>query len=454
MSYGSAYIQTEPVSRINARATRPRKEHVKRLVQYEKEFDVNLSRLDARERSVKDSMIAYSEKMRSITEARNTFNSGHSKHDPLFVRAKHIPKHPTRGPRKRRPMSFDELLGRDRDQTKQTTSKQRPHSDKQLPLKEITSARNQSDEMHLPVLSERLRKASPSVQVSFVSASDLYDIVDFSLRNRGSRQDSLNAFEMEKGSRIHGADGIPPGSRLHGADGHHPGRRNDKMFDKFIAEAMYDQFERCERKGVTMTSTDQYRHTSDYANISHPAASDSKEIRVPTAQNFEEKTSSVQITHNPKNKNPKLPLLYIDPLRYRPPRVKRMKLQKPDLGIIPEDYTVSQGTLNRGIPQTNKAPVSPPPHRLSPRSLVTDSNLEFIHEDEANQDDNIQDSLNDLPVTDGQKSTRRIVMRDDGDVRIEVTQCPPKHESTVSNSNTKLRAQKKFKKLIFLRDMK
>ena len=442
MSYGSAYIQTEPVSRINARATRPRKEHVKRLVQYEKEFDVNLSRLDARERSVKDSMIAYSEKMRSITEARNTFNTGSSKHDPLFVRAKHIPKHPTRGPRKRRPMSFDELLGRDRDQTKQTTSKQRPHSDKQLPLKEITNERNQSDEMHLPALSERLRKASPSVQVSFVSASDLYDIVDFSLRNRGSRQDSLNAFEMEKGSRIHGADGI------------HPGRRNDKMFDKFIAEAMYDQFERCERKGVPMTSTDTYRHTPDYANISHPASSDSKEIRVPTAQNFEEKTSSVQITHNPKTKNPKLPLLNIDPLRFRPPRVKRMKLQKPDLGIIPEDYTVSQGTLNRGIPQTNKAPVSPPPHRLSPRSLVTDSNLDFIHEDETNQDDNIQDSLNDLPVTDGQKSTRRIVMRDDGDVRIEVTQCPPKHESTQSNSNTKLRAQKKFKKLIFLRDMK
>ena len=448
MSYGSAYIQAEPASRINARATRPRKDQVKRLVQYEKEFDVNLSRIETREKSMKDSMIAYSEKMRTISEARNNLYSGSTNHDPLFVRAKHIPKYPVRPPRKRRPMSFDELLGRDRDQSKQTAVKQRPHSDKQIPLKEITHARKRSDELHLPALSERLRKASPSVQVSLVSASDLYDIVDFSLRSKGTRQDSIDVYEMEKGSHFKSAEGF------------HSHRRNDKAFERFIADAVYDQFERCERRGSQYLShlkASKNRSSLDNANIdrgSHEYTRiDSKEIRVPTAPNIEENNGTDEIPQIVNKKSLKLPLISLEPLRYRPTRVKRMKLQVPDLGIIPEDNVISHGTFSREIPPSKQTSVSPPPPRLSPRTLATDSSLDSIKEDENSRDCNEQENQKELPVNHEPKSSRRILMRDDGDVRIEVTQCPPKHE-TANNNQTKLKAQKKFKKLIYLRDMK
>lgn len=431
MSYGSAYIQTEAASRINARTSHNKRDYEKRLVHYDKEFDVNLSRIETRDKSLKESMVAYTEKMRSIADARNHLNGGSSHSDPLFVRAKHIPKYPISKPRKRRPMSLDELIGRDRAKKndKQYVSKQRPLSDKVMPTSEIKESRKKTEELHLPALSDRLKKNSPNVQVSFVSASDLYDIVDFSLRTRGSRQDSINMLNMERKTFPHG--------------GLHSSKKTDQSLDRFIAEAVYDRFERCERNDSSDLSK----------TINKPPFSKCEDIHVPTAEELEDENDKENESKSSLDtKEFKLPALRIDPLRYRPNRVKRMKLQNPGLGAIPEDNILSHIAFTQDDPPKKLAPkpLSPPPRTISPQNLATKFNLDAIQEDENGRERIKDESQEIVPVLPEPKGTRRILMRDDGDVRIEVTQCPPKQEP----SNAKLRAQKKFKKLIFLRDMK
>lgn len=439
MSYGSAYIQTEAVSKINTRPSRSKRDYVKRIVQYDKEFDVSLSRIDTREKSFKDSMVAYSEKMRSIADARNNLNNGSSRNDPLFVRAKHIPKYPIRQPRKRRPMSLDELIGRDRalKKDKQNGLKARPLSDKAVPSSNvILESRKQTEELHLPILSDRLKKSSPNVQVSLVSASDLYDIVDFSLRTRGSRQDSINFYEMERKTFSHSS------------------KRNDHVIDRFIAEAVYDKYERCQRKNDNTYSKNFETNTKVRPPFSK---SDPNDIHVPTAEDWDDEQSENDVEKEMKptvdTKTFKLPMLRLDPLKYRPNRVKRMKLQNSGLGAIPEDNIVSHNTYVHEEPPVRLTPISlspPPPPTMSPRNLAMKSNLDSIQEDESSREENKNEFRSIVPQVQETKSTRRILMRDDGDVRIEVTQCPPKQEPL----NAKLRAQKKFKKLIFLRDMK
>ena len=406
---------------------------MKRLVHYEKEFDVNLSRLETRDKSLKDSMVAYTEKMRSIADARSHINDGNSQNDPLFVRAKHIPKYPVSKPRKRRPMSLDELIGRDRAKKgdRQSVSKPRPLSEKVALTREIGESRRDPEELHLPALSDRLKKSSPNVSVSFVSASDLYDIVDFSLKSRGSRQDSINMLNMERKSFPHG--------------GMHSTKKPDPAFDRFIAEAVYDRFERAERKD-----------NSDFVkSINRPPFSKSSDIRVPTAEELDD-DNNTDSDFKSDTKPYRLPSLRLDPLKYRPNRVKRMKLQNPGLGAIPEDNIISHKVFTQDEPtKTNdQKPVSPPLKVASPSNLAPKSSLNAIKEDESNLQQ-IKDEPREIiqeivPVVPEPKGTRRILMRDDGDVRIEVTQCPPKPEQ----STAKLRAQKKFKKIIFLRDIK
>ena len=308
-------------------------------------------------------------------------------------------------------------------------SKQRPLSDKVLPTRETGESRKGSDELHLPVLSDRLKKNSPNVQVSFVSASDLYDIVDFSLKSRGSRQDSINMLNMERKAFPH--------------SGMHSTKKPDPGFDRFIAEAVYDRFERTERKD-----------NSDMLvkSINKPPFSKSDDIRVPTAEELEEENGIDSESKSSLDTSFKLPTLRLDPLKYRPNRVKRMKLQNPGLGAIPEDNIISHKVFTQHGPPKTVAlkPLSPPHRVVSPHNLASKSNLDAIQEDESSRERIEDESQEVVPVIPESKGTRRILMRDDGDVRIEVTQCPPKPEQ----SNAKLRAQKKFKKLIFLRDIK
>lgn len=466
MSYGSAYVQFEAANgRISHKFSRPsfkkdddsdRQQH--KIVHYEKQFDVNLSRVDEQpidKASVRKSMLNYSKKMRTLQDSRYN-SSGNSKgNDPLFVRAKHIPKYPTRTPKKRRPMSFDELLGRDRDvdSNRPNGAKARPKSDK---IKQTKKSESKSDnELHLPLLTERLRKSGPNVHVSLVSASDLYDIVDFSLRSKGTRNDSLQMLRMEQ------EEDSPRSSRS----------RSHRDTDNYQATDPYNRFERTSNR-----YSDSHNRTQErLKNVQKYFDSGFDDNTVPSVEFYEdifamEKTDT--LSQKPVTLNNIFKLPSIEPFKRRPQRAKRMKLVDPELDDIPEDNVIESQTSSSHSRRETARANSPTPQKSSPRPQETNKfSLDAIQEnvekvsvrDSFNSNTVTNESFRDLvdnretrhyqkgsifPSIDDSKSTKKL-LRDDGDVRIEVTQCPPKQDA---NGNTKLKAQKKFKKLIFLRD--
>lgn len=462
MSYGSTFVQFEANGRMSQKFSRPsyRKDETSdrshKLVQYEKQFDVNLSRVEGQpidRTSVRNSMLNYSRKMRTLQEARN------GKGDSLFVRAKHIPKHPVRAPKKRRPMSFDELLGRDRDvgSERPSAAKTRPHSDKS---KSTRNAESKSDnELHLPLLTERLRKSGSNVQVSLVSASDLYDIVDFSLRSKGTRNDSLQMLRLEQEANSHELRRNKNQSEI------------DSSFEHVFPDNAYNRFER-----TTDRSSDSQKRLQKLNNVQNFFDSSYADGHIPSEEFYEQIFAMDKSELSPQKSSTyrnsvKLPS--IEPFKRRPQRAKRMKLIDPDLDDIPEDNVIethnSVFNAKREVVRVN----SPTPQKSSPKPQETISkfSLDAIQEnvekvsvrdtvisnEEVNSTPRNYSEISDIrtydrrglfPSLEESKSTKKVI-RDDGDVRIEVTQCPPKHEST---GNAKLKAQKRFKKLIFLRD--
>ena len=482
MSYGSTFVPFEPHGKISARHTRVRRElpeRPTRVVRYEKQFDVNLSRLDdppPSKGSIRDSMLAYSKKMRSLHDARHSSSNGSSggggSEDKLFVRAKHIPKYPTREPKKRRPMSFDELLGRDRDSTdvRAPGVKQRPHSDKTKPVRD--SGKKTETEVRLPILTERYKK-SGSIHVSLVSASDLYDFVDFSLKSKGTKSDSLKLLRLEQEAQAYGSRD----KRFK------PWRGNVQSEDIVPPDDFYDKFER-----TTDNFQQEYLRRDRY-----PFFNTKSDNIAPDAEFYEEvfaldgivDISSRQETQ--MNSRVKLPSLTSnEPIKRRPNRAKRMRLVDSMLGDIPEDQVFTTGDNHLDRIQFQSRRVISPPSRMSVNKtdlhkasldsiqentesgpMITSktqndshtqaketchsqtTDMKFESTDSIAYNDTFGEYRSIFPVEDNPKSTKKILIRDDGDVRIEVTQCPPKQLTM----NTKQKAQKKIiKKLIYLRD--
>ncbi|KAH3834549.1 uncharacterized protein LOC127877529 [Dreissena polymorpha] len=460
MSYGSTFMQFEANGRISNKFSRQsvRRESfaserdAPKVVHYEKQFDVNLTRVTSSppdKASVRDSMLAYSKKMKSIQDARH--GTGNAKGDALFVRAKHIPKYPNKPPKKRRPMSFDELLGRDRDQPldRSNVTRQRPLSEKLPPVKE----RKEDHSVTLPPISERLRKTSNSVQLSLVSASDLYDIVDFSLRSKGTRNDSLRLLELEKHeSEIRS-------SRL------------DHQKDVIVVPDIgYNRFEQ---------STESRRHDERRQYMRIIEDHTYPDSQVPSKEFYQE-MFALDKTEPSIVKQNKSSIVSINPIKRRPQRAKRMRLLDPGLGDIPEDNIIETNiSVFQSKRETSRAVSPAPVKRQSPKPYAQFHQLDSISEiTEKGTTRNIRNNPdivlpnqsaethvsdisalpshrsdaeepNILPPIFTVKSTTTKVIKDDGDVRIEVTQCPPKSEN---DFNMKLKAQKRFRKLIFLRD--
>lgn len=470
MSYGSIFLQFEAANgRISQKFARPslKKEHLvherAKGVQYEKQFDVNLTRVDESipdKASVRESMLAYSRKMRSLQDTR--FAEGNCKEDPLFVRAKHIPKYPTKPPKKRRPMSFDELLGRDKDVPERTNgSKTRPVSEKTRPLKDS----DLENEIHLPLLSERLKKSNKNVQVSLVSASDLYDIVDFSLKSKGTRNDSLRLLRLEQDLGV-----SKPSPRQNN------GRKDSKSCSTVISEDGYSDCERRTSQGGKPTSLKDKNNKSSNTAGEPPA--------VLTEEIYRDIVGLSKT--DPISTSLRLPSINNDPFKRRPNRAKRMKLVDSGLGDIPEDNIVEIPKYKHQNVKERTRVTSPPPQQtlVHGKSVEAASPLEIIDEDgektniTSSNDNNAASNCSSetvdrqgketwemstsefqpepygyehfrsaIPLFEDGKSTKKVI-KDDGDVRIEVTQCPPKHETMTA----KLKAQKRFKRLIFLRD--
>lgn len=463
MSYGSTFVQFEANGRISQKFSRPnfKKDETHdnpKLVHYEKQFDVNLSRVEDQtvdKSSVRASMLNYSQKMRTLQDAR--YSSGNGKGDTLFVRAKHIPKYPVRAPKKRRPMSFDELLGRDRETgDRPGAAKARPHSDKTKPLRDVET--KSDNELHLPLLTERLKKSAQSVQVSLVSASDLYDIVDFTLRSKGTRKDSLQRLRIENEvknpkldrvrDKVETEDSIESVfpddtyNRFERTVGRFPDR-NRKLHSMKNVQKLYDSY----YNNSHMPSDEFYQETF---------AMDKSSYISPETQNHEQTSYPF-----------KLPSINNEPFKRRPTRAKRMKLIDPGLGDIPEDHIIESHASTSRSRREQTRTQSPTPQKPGPKlqDMLDKISLDAIQEtaEKVMLDEHVysnpankgqsqsiaynSDTQHNETFSDEGKSSKTL-LHDDGDVRIEVTQCPPKHETV----NTKLKAQKRIKKLIYLRD--
>ncbi|KAL3865913.1 hypothetical protein ACJMK2_043260 [Sinanodonta woodiana] len=445
MSYGSLYFQSEHSNQTTSKISRMKQEYDRRLVHYERGFDVNVSRIENRDRGLRESMLAYTERMRSITDSRRDGIQP----DPLFVRAKHIPRYPQGGHRRRRPMSLDELIGRDKDQRPQAAKlERRPLSERDVKTEEKTKnsdALSQSASVLLPALPERLKNTGSSVQVSFVSASDLYDIVDFSLKSKGTRQDSIQILRMEREAALaaENSDSVVSSSSKF--------VNKSPRMDDGDAKSSVISLPQIDITGKGIDGKTGVQKVGCEVEEKKSSTNNGGE----TDENEDESDDSGDDIDHIKSK---ATLGKINILRLRPKRAKRMRLQIPNLGAIPEDEVLSGNKSSQDL--KGKRMISPPPSKQSSKSIAygRPSILSIIPENEAsilsdsrllrsqrNEYRTIPHLLDYMPG----KSTRRILMKDDGDVRIEVTQCPPKQDFL----SLKMKAQKRFKKLIYLRDV-
>lgn len=388
---------------LNPRFSRIKQDYHKRLFNYEKEFNLKTSKSTHREKALRESMLAYTERIRNISNLRPKYDSDDSDIEdtiPLIVRAKHIPKFPHKRNIPRRPASLDELIGKS-NLVKQERDRQN---------KRPKSASRVSPHVSLPSLPDKINVRSHHVKISFVSASDLYDFVDYSLRNRGTKKETLQFLQMEKDiltKKAHANQKRPSAA--------HP--RNSEFPTK-----------------TTLPPIDPPKdiQTDDVDEVSVDVNSDST-VKDETVRSENGKKSPVV------------------PLKIRPTRAKRMKIRQPDLGAIPENDVSSHHSS-----KTPERTISSPPPRNSPRNVITlDSNLVPIPENDFNNDTGFS----------GRKKFSKLNHR-----KMDVNRSNPfgKVDSLLSNetrvididdldihnvNSNKLKAQKKFKKLIFLRDI-
>ncbi|XP_061174764.1 uncharacterized protein LOC133183890 [Saccostrea echinata] len=393
-SSSSGIFQTE--NRAATQISRLKQEYDRRLLHYEKEFDVSLSRMINRERGLKESMLAYTERMRKMTNTKNSVEGMLSNDSPLYVRAKHIPKIPLTKNKTRRPASFDELIGKNAKSKSNKPRRDKPKS---------------ASRLSLPSLPERYNKNSHQVKISFVSASDLYDIVDFSIRNKGNKEDTLRYIEMDN---IHNHTPSPTGRPL-------PGAGNRKAS----------------------------RNISKSANNESPTPKNPKDFStLPTLPPIES-SEKEQDSENSDTDSDSLDLnkANVEAFKRRPNRAKRMQINKPDLADIPENDVASQ---KRSAKSERTLP-SPPP-KQSPRNVLNlQSQLVAIPEHQTPSDE--------LLIFD-KKKVGKLPRRENGQnvtpmVRLEPFKNVLKEpeDNTDQHLKMKLKAQKRFKKLIFLRDV-
>ncbi|KAK3609109.1 hypothetical protein CHS0354_007786 [Potamilus streckersoni] len=445
MSHGSLFLQSEYSNRVTAKIARMKQEHDKRLVHYEKNFDVNLSRIENRERSLRESMLAYIERMRSIADSRRDGIQS----DPLFIRAKHIPKYPQKGFGRRRPVSLDELIGRGKDHKSDAAKpERRPLSEWDVTADQKTKssdALSQSNVVLIPALTKRPKKIGSSVQFSFVSASNPHDIVDFSLKSKETRQDSTYIPSKEREAAEENSGKAESSNNKSFEKGKSPRASNG---DKTIVSVSLPHIN-ITNKGIDSEAGGKKVVSQKEDTKISIKSGDEKDTNEDKANDPGKETELI------KNKDS---FGKINTLRARPKRAKRMRLRTPNLRGIPEDEVLPGFKPQRD--SERKHVVSPPPSKQS-YSFIASGKSSILSVIPKNVESILNDSGSNwsrrneyhaiprlLHHTSG-KSTRRILMKDDGDVRIEVTQCLPKQDFPMA----KLKTRKRFKKLVYLRDV-
>ncbi|XP_021366393.1 uncharacterized protein LOC110458805 [Mizuhopecten yessoensis] len=401
-SHTNAY-NGEPNSRhVSSSLSRAKQECDKKIIRYERELDGNVNKMGAREKVLRDSMLAYTERMRNIATSRqfvepDRFSSPESL--PLVVHAKHIPKFPVMK-NKRKPASLDELIGSQAEKARRLYNK--PGS-----------------KLALPALPDRLNKRTHHVKISFVSASDLYDFVDFSIRNKASKEEAIKMLKNEAFSRR--------SMRPHGAK-HRDRPDSDKATKS--SDSPTPSFDD--------ESDNQGKLNDSYGNLFEPTvvsySSSSNDGDRSDTKSSEDSSTSGDLSDND------VPALSFDALKIRPKRAKRMTLYQPQLNIIPENAIMFQKAKKR-----REISVTSPPPKQSPRTILnTVPSLSAIpeYEHSSNGDEEYWNK----------KKKARALRRGDSQthngVRLE-----PISQVEHPQLKTKMKAQKKIRKLIYLRDV-
>ncbi|XP_060076717.1 uncharacterized protein LOC132556344 [Ylistrum balloti] len=401
-SHNTSYISDTNSRSVNTRLSRTKQECDKTLARYEKEHSGTINKMGAREKVLRDSMLAYTERMRNIASSRqfiepDRYSSPESL--PLVVHAKHIPKFPV-VKSKRKPASLDELIGSQAEKSRRMYNKT-------------------GSKLSLPALPDRLNKRTHHVKISFVSASDLYDFVDFSIRNKASKEEALRMLKNEAFSKR--------SMRQHG--GKHRDRPDSDKATK-SSDSPTPSFD--DDNDSQGKSNDSHGNPVDPIVVNHSSSSNDSDRS--EARSSDESSTSGELSDND------VPALSFDALKIRPRRAKRMTLHQPQLNIIPENSMISQKANKK-----RQISVTSPPPKQSPRNILnTVPMLSAIpeYEHSSNGDEEYWNK----------KKKARALRRGDNQthhgVRLE-----PISQVEHPQLKTKMKAQKKIRKLIYLRDV-
>lgn len=278
------------------------------------------------------SMIAYTERMREISRARADFAANPppecAQGVGLEVRANHIPKrHGIFGHgqqssllQRRRPLSLDELTGRrgnNDDDTEPAPGKATKRRSSSLPPDISSNA----------AFSTPKNNGDERVKVSFVSASDLFDLVDFSLRSKRSRHEAIKTAKMEESLKFIN-DHLELFQLSRDLAAPRPFRERSREVKSDVSglkvEGMASPREGKSEDSEKRMKTTGERLTSVKEEESSDIPDDSlREMTMPSQRHK---------------------------LRYRPSRAKRMKLHRSGLGVIPEDDMHSQSEYGGNEP--------------------------------------------------------------------------------------------------------
>ncbi|XP_069138239.1 uncharacterized protein [Argopecten irradians] len=402
-SHATSYISES--RHVNTSLSRAKQECDRKLVRYEKEHDINVNKMGAREKMLRESMLAYTERMRNIANSRqfvepDRFSSPESL--PLVVQAKHIPKFPV-VKNKRKPASLDELIGRQAEKARRIYNK--PGS-----------------KLSLPALPDRLNKRTHHVKISFVSASDLYDFVDFSIRNKASKDEALKMLKNEAFSKR--------SMRPNGAK--HRDRPDSDKATKSSDSPTPSFDDDVDNQGKT---NEYHGNTAVPTVVSHSSySSSSNDGETSDVRSSDGSSTSGELSDSD------VPALSFDALKIRPRRAKRMTLHQPQLNIIPENaVAIQKAKKNRQISVT-----SPPP-KQSPRNILNTVPLlsaipEYEHSSHGDEDFWSKKKR--------AKALRREENQNHHGVRLE-----PLSHVEHPQLKTKMKAQKKIRRLIYLRDV-
>ncbi|XP_005094239.1 uncharacterized protein LOC101847566 [Aplysia californica] len=354
------------------------------------DFDSPLSRYGARKRDLDSSMLEYSHRMRDINATRGGLYryEGRLQHDsptlgssksPVAAFEAVTPRHhntafeyrghnspQTRYPRHQRPLSFDEKelqlnqAARDQRPRRDTKSERPPVIVPDAGLPPVTdgdSLRSQED-------AKRFR-------VSLVQASDLYDLVDLSLKDKGSRENRARLANVEEGVRL--MEEMERAIRRKREHQEYSTRKrfgNDKPLKPILSVSdTSDLLISKSIKNDVATKRDKNRQDKTKHEEVYVLDDDSDT----TGQN----TATRQESAPPTADSNRLPIdvflqqavsthkKNIMQLKVRPKRAKRMQLHKPELLAIPEDG----GTFIRPL----NAPTDQKRHEM----LVSNSNVPF-----------------------------------------------------------------------------